>query len=408
MSSSNIIAGLDIGSQTIKLLLAAKNKKKEEPNFRVLFCDAEPAFGVRRGVVVSIDEVSQAIRSLLAKARAEIGKKIHSVFVNISGSHIFCLSSRGMVAVSRADRYISKEDVKRVLQEASQAVSLPANNDILEIATKDFIIDGVAGIKSPVNLQGSRLETEVLILSHFAPYKDNLVQAVLAADLQILDIIPSFLASATVMLSSRQKELGVALLEIGAGNSGLAVFKEGELINYAVFPIGSANITADIAVGLKVDIDTAEKIKIQWGRCFHKGKDKKEKIEIEGEGQLVFSQKMLSRIIEARLSEILAEAQKQLKQIAKNNLLPVGVVFAGGGAKLPGLVDLAKKELKLPCRLGRNLYFSELANELNYATASGLVVRGCEAEEGENWFIGKAAGTGLGNRIKKLIKFFLP
>jgi len=407
MSSANLIAGLDIGSQTIKLLLVAKKQKKEGQVFEILFCGEEPAIGIRRGVVVDVDKTAQTIQSLINKARTDTGKKIHSVFVNINGSHIFCLASRGMVAVSRADHQISQEDVKRVLQEASQAVSLPSNNEILEIVAKDFIIDGVAGIKSPVGLQGNRLETEVLVLSHFTPYKDNLVQAILDSDLQILDIIPSYLASASVALSPKQKELGVALLEIGAGTTGLAVFKEGELIHYAIIPAGSANITADLAAGLKIDIDEAERIKIQLARCCYKGKDKKEKIEIAGEGPLVFSRKTLTRIIEARLWQILAEVQKQLKMISKNQVLPIGIVLSGGGAKLPGLVEFVKKELKMPCRLARNLYFPELADELSYTTVSGLIVKGCETAETENWLSGRTK-SGLLEKIKNLFKFFLP
>lgn len=307
MAKTNILAGLDIGSSTIKILIAVK--RNGEPNFEVLFQGEEPSLGVRRGVVIDVDKVSRIIQILLNRARAETGQKINSVFVNIGGSHISCVSSQGMVAVSRADRSVSKEDIDRVLQEAARALSLPSNNEILETFPKEFIVDGVGGIKTAEGLQGGRLETEILILSSFLPYKNNLIQAVLDAGLQISDIVPSSIASSSVVLSQRQKELGVAILDIGAGTSDLAVFEEGDLVHLAVFPMGSGNITSDIAVGLKTDVDIAEAIKIKLGSCLFKGKDKKEKTEVEGEEPLIFSQKTLTGIIEARVSEIFGEVQ---------------------------------------------------------------------------------------------------
>ena len=407
MPKTKVITGLDIGSNTIKILIAAK-KRNEEPNFEVVFRGEEPSLGVRRGVVVDVDKVSRTIQILLDKARTESGQKINSVFVNIGGSHVSCASSRGMVAVSRADRSVSKEDVERVLQEAARAVSLPSNNEILETFPKEFIVDGVGGIKAAEGLQGGRLETEVLILSSFSPYKNNLIQAILDAGLQVLDIVPSPIASSFVVLSQRQKELGAAVLDIGAGISQSAVFEEGDLVLLAVFPLGSANITSDIAVGLKTDVDIAEAIKIQRGNCVFKGNDKKEKIEIEGEEPLIFSQKTLTRIIEARVSEIFEEAQKELKKIARQNLLPSGVILTGGGAKLSRIIELAKKELKLPCRLGKISYFPELEEELGYATVCGLVFRGNESESEGSGEQGSFSAGGLGNKIKKIFRNFLP
>lgn len=406
MPKTKIIAAVDIGTSMIKMLVASK--KEGEENFDILFLGEEPSLGVRRGVVTDTEKVSRIIQILAERARTETGQKIHSVFVNIGGCHLASTSSRGMVAVSRADHYISKEDVDRVLQEAARAVSLPSNNEILETYPKEFIVDGMEGIKVAEGLQGGRLETEVLILSSFLPYKNNLIEAVLEANLQIADIIPSPLASSAVTLSQRQKELGVALLEIGAGTSELAVFEEGELTHLAIFPIGSANITSDIAIGLKTDIDTAEIIKIERGCCLFKGNDKKEKIEIVGEEPLSFSQKTLAGIIEARVSEIFDQCQKELKKIGKTGLLPSGVVLTGGGASIPKIVDLAKKELKLPCRLGKISHFPKLENEPSYATVCGLILRGSESEGERSWQGGGFSGSGLADKVKKIFKIFIP
>ena len=408
MPKTNLITGLDIGTSGIKILVVGQ--KQGASDLEVLYQAKEPSFGVRKGVVVDVEKVSRIVQVILNKIKTETGFKINSVYANISGSHIFATSSRGLVSVSRADQRVSEEDVGRVLQ-AAQTFSMPSNKEILEVFPKEFIVDGEGGIKEVVGMQGVRLETEVLALGGFSPYKNNLVQAILDSNLQVLDIIPSPLASASAVLSQRQKELGVLLLDIGAGTSELAVFEEGNLIHIAIIPIGSGNITNDIAIGLKTDIDTAEAIKIERGCCIFKGNDKKEKIQTEDEELLCFSQKNLTKIIEARVSEIFDEVQKELKKISKQGMLPSGIVLTGGGAKLPKIVELAKKELKLPCRLGRPAAFSGLEDELAFSTVCGLVLRGADFGEQEAWQPGKkpfVSGKGIGEKIKKILKIFIP
>lgn len=408
---NNLIAGLDIGTASIKVLVVSKEKDKE--NLKVLLQAQEPSAGVRRGVVIEVEKVSGIIRNLFEKARAESGQRIDSVYININGSHLFSISSRGTVAVSRADGRVSEEDVERVLQ-AAQTFSLPNNKEILEAFPKEFIIDGQGGVKEVVGMQGVRLETEVLAVGEFSPYKNNLKQAVLDADLQILDVIPSALSSAEAVLLPKQKELGVALLDIGAGTSNLAVFEEGNLIYLSVLPMGSSNITNDIAIGLKTDLDTAEAIKVKLGSCVLRGGKKKghaknqERIEVEGEEPLVFSRKTLNKIIEIRVSEILGEVRKELKKIGKYRLLPAGIVLTGGGAKLPGIVELVKKELKLPCRIGKPLNFSDLEEDPSFAAVCGLVSKGAEFGGGKGRSSQGFFSSGVKDKIKNFFKIFIP
>lgn len=404
MAKDNLIAGLDIGTGYIKLLVV--KQKDDGSGFEVISQLKEPSFGVRKGVVVDPEKVSRIVQILLSKAREETGKRIGAVFTNIGGSHLFCASSKGMVAVSRADQRVTEMDISRVLDSA-KTVSLPLNNEILEVFPREYIVDNERGIKEALGMQGGRLEVETVILAAFSPYINNLTQAVLSSDLHVLDVVPSSIASAAAVLSPRQKELGAAVLDIGAGTSEIAVFEEGELIHLAVFPIGSSNITNDIAIGLKTDIDTAEAIKIDKGSCFFRGSDKKEKIELEEEEPLVFSQKMLARIIEARVSEIFGEVQKELKKIQKQGMLPAGITLTGGGSRIPRIVDLAKKELKLPCRIGKPDCFYGLDDELSFATACGLImkatnIKGRETKK-ENW-----VPKGLGEKVKKILKIFIP
>jgi len=404
MAKGHIITGLDIGTGSIKVLVV--NKELGGEKFEVVSQIKESSSGVRRGVVVNVEEVSNILQRSLFQTKEETGQKINSVYVNVDGSHLFSLPSRGTIAVSRADQKISEEDIQRVLQ-AAQTFSLPSNKEIFDAFPREFIIDGERGIKEALGLQGVRLEAEVLVLGGFSPYLKNLTQAVLDSELQVLDMVPSPIAAARAVLSSSQKELGVAVLDIGAGTSGLAVFEEGDLIHLAVLPIGSVNITNDIAIGLKVDTEVAERIKIEYGSCFFKG-DKKEKIKIGAEEPLVFSRRALTEIIEARVSEIFGEINKELKKISREKLLPAGVVLTGGGALLAQMVELAKKELKLPCKIGKPKGFLELEEDPSFSTVCGLVLGGVDLEEKKGEPAFRAFGRGIGSKIKRIFKIFIP
>src|SRR3989339_791691 len=328
MSRGNIITGLDIGTYSIKALAV----QKKGSSCDVLSFAEIPSFGLRKGAVVSIEETSKNIQMIMAGVEKDCGRKINSVFVNIGGSHLYVIPSDGIISVSRADNRISREDVERVLQ-ATKAINIPHNEEVLDAFPKEFIIDDQKGIKSPEGLTGIRLEAKVLLLCYFAPYFTNLTQAVLNSRLQINDVIPSPLAAAKAVLTPQQKELGVALVDIGAATTSLAVFEEGELMHLAIFPIGSANITNDIAIGLKTDVAIAESIKKQHGTCMF-GKigpeQSKKKIEIfDKSDSLDFTKKDLIDIIEPRVSEILDLVQKELKKI-----------------------ELTKQTLKLACEIG--------------------------------------------------------
>lgn len=405
MKKSHFVTGLDIGTDTIKIIVA--EKKGPNGDLEVIFQTKEPSFGVRKGVIIDTEKVSQIIQLVFAKIKEETGKVIDSVFINAGGSHIFSAFSQGAVAVSRADQKISEEDMERVLQTA-QSFSLSFNQEILAVFPKEFTVDQNRGLKEVIGMQGVKLGAEIVAVGGFSPYIKNLTQSVLDSDLQILDVVPCPLASALAVLTQKQKELGVALLDIGAGTSELAVFEEGNLIHLAVFPIGSANITNDIAIGLKTDVETAEFIKIQYGSCVCAGSNKREKIEA-GEEVLVFFPKMLTGIIKARVSQIFAEVAKELKKISKNGLLPAGIVLTGGGANLNKIVELAKKDLKLSCRIGKPQGFVGLENDPSYAAACGLVLKAIDTEEcdNKNSAVSKIGKT-LGSKIKRMFQIFIP
>ncbi len=408
MARNHVIAGLDIGTSSIKAIAVARDP--ETNTLEIIGQVNTPVFGVRRGVVFKIDQVSKSISEALSQLQAQTGYKIEDVYTNIGGSHIFSTPSHGTVVVSRADQKISEEDVNRVIQ-ASQAFSLPSNREILNIFPREFIVDGQGNIKEPYDMQGLRLEVDVLALCAFSPFLKNLTSAVLSAGFQIQEVIPSALASSRSILTPQQKELGVCLVDIGAGTTDMAVYEEGDLVHAAVFPVGSERITNDLAIGLKTDVELAEQIKKEFGSCIWTGGRKKEKIELpeeEGNGDaLVFSHKMLVKIIEARVCEILDQVQKELKRIPLKGPLPAGIVLTGGGSKLPKMVELAKKELKLPVRIGKVQGLGGIEDDSLWSTASGLVLSAADLEDEEGSSMPHIS-SGVAKKIKRIFQNFIP
>jgi len=411
MPKNQIVCGLDIGTSSIKALAGRENLETGE--IEVVGVSQFPSFGVRRGVVVNTEEVAKRIQNVISNLEGEIGEEINEVYVNISGSHLFSTFSQGSIVVSRADQRISEEDKTRVLQ-AAQAFSLPSNKEILKIFPQEFIVDGEGQIKDPVGMEGLKLEARILAICAFSPFLKNLTQAVLEAGLQISDIIPSGLASAQAVLDPQQKELGVCLLDIGGGTTDMVVYEENELVYAKVFPIGSNLITNDIAVGLKTDVEIAEKIKKEFGTCLFKGANKKEKITLPekfGGEVLMFQMRGLTKIIEARVSEIFGEVAKELKKLSLKTTLPGGVVLTGGGVKLPKIGEVAKKELRLPVRIGKPKKLEGVLgveNDASWSTCFGLLLKGFEEEKGETERSFSGMNKNILKKLKKILKFFIP
>ena len=402
MPREKIITSLDIGSSNVRVLAVKRNLK--ENTIEAVLKTEEKSDGIRKGTIVSKEKISKVLRNIFSKVCQDLNTQVNSAYVNLGGTHIFSTYSRGLVSVSRADKKISEEDIQRVLL-AARTISLPSNKEIFDILPKEFIIDGERGIKEPLGLEGVRLEAEVLALGGFSPYLKNTRQAILNSDLEILDLTLSHIAAARATLSEKQKELGVALVDIGAGITNLAVFEEGNLIHLAVLPMGSGNITTDIAIGLKTDIDSAERIKIEHGSCVFKGRDIKKKISVDEEEPLIFSQRFLTKIITIRVSEIFEQVNEELKKISKEKLLPAGIVLIGGGAKLSKIVGLAKDKFHLPCFLGRPKGITGIEKDPAWATACGLVLLGVDSEEKEpsSGFLKR-----LGYKIRKMFRIFIP
>lgn len=406
MARSSIITGLDIGTYSIKALVVQKKGKEWE----ILSYSEIPSFGLRKGAVVNADETLKNIQIIMSGLEKDCNRRISSAFVNIGGSHLYVIPSDGIISVSRADQRISREDIERVKQ-ATKAINIPHNEDVLDVFVREYIIDDQKGIKQPEGLNGIRLEAKVFLLCYFQPYFTNLTQAVLGSRLQINNITPSPIAAARSVLTPQQKELGVALIDIGAATTSLAVFEEGELIHMAVFPIGSANITNDIAIGLKTEVAIAESIKKQYGACMPSKTDRgnkdqsRKKIEVfDKSSSINFTKKGLTDIVGPRVSEILDLVQKELKKINKQEMLPGGVVLTGGGAKIPRIKELTKETLNLACEIGTPRGIMGLQDDPALATVVGLVLEGLEnGEDGGRVDIAQ----GL-SKLRKWFRSFIP
>jgi len=393
----DLITSLDLGSQNIKALVALN--RKEQPGFEVLTKKQRPSKGIRKGAVEEPKALSERIKAITQDLEQEIGQKMDRVLINISGSHLRCEESRGTIAVSRADQKISQKDIDRVI-DAAKTFSLPSNQEILDVFPKEYVVDGEEKVGEPLGMQGVRLEANILAACAFSPYRENLTNAVLDSGLEIQDIEPSSLASARAVLTDRQKERGSAVLDIGAWSTDLAVFEEKDLIHLAVFPIGSGHITNDLAIGLKTDIDLAEKIKREYGSC--KGsRGRGKKITMDEDESVSFRENDVVKIVKPRVKEIFEQTRNQLEAISKQDKLPGGIVLTGGGAVLPGIVDLAKDELSLPVRTAAPEH--EELEDPAWSTVWGLTLRGSEISDG-----GPKFGNKLGARLKKIFKVFVP
>ncbi|MEX1997253.1 MAG: cell division protein FtsA [Candidatus Andersenbacteria bacterium] len=383
MARENHFTGIDVGSSTVRVVVAQVDPETTSPT--ILGIGAAPMQGMQKGVITDVEEAVGAVSRALDMAERIAGVPLERAYISINGSHITSQNSRGVIAVSRADGEITSEDVARVIN-AAQAISLPSNREILHVLPQNFIVDGQEQIHDPVGMTGVRLEVETHIIEGSAPFIKNVTKVVNQAGIHVEDFVFSPLAATRAVLDKRQKELGVALVDLGAGTTSMVVYEENTLLHTAVLPLGSSHITNDIAIGLRTSIDVAEALKKDHGTAIVDGIKASETIVIEneeGQEQESVSRQEVANIISARLEEIFAFVDKELKKISRSGLLPAGVIFTGGGAQLPGVVEMAKKRLRLPARIGKPQVFrgiSEQTQTAEFAVPLGLVLWAIEQE----------------------------
>ena len=417
MSANLFIIGLDIGSTAVRLAVGQEVESGTERELQIVGVSEVAALGISKGVITSIDDATSVVSAAMEKAERILGAPLERAWVGISGSQIVTEDSRGVVAIGKPNGEITEEDVERAI-EAARTVATPLNYEILHVIPKSFTVDGQAGIKDPVGMTGIRLEVDAQIIQGLSSQIKNLTKCVYRTGLDIEDLVLSILATSEAVASPRQKELGVAVVNLGGSTTSYAVFEEGDLLTTGVIPIGSDHITSDIAIGLRTSIDVAERVKIEQGTALPKEVGKKAEIDLEelgGESETV-SRKYVAEIIQARVEEIFERLDREFKKIGRSGLLPSGVIFTGGGAKLAGLVELAKDKLRLPAALGYPSGVSstlDRVSDLSFAAAVGLTLWGAQMERSRGGG-GRKFGSGLlkvgrlSQSIKKLIKSLIP
>jgi cell division protein FtsA len=418
------LTGLDLGSSHIRIAVGQVVSMPERRiGLNVIGITEIPSQGIAKGCVSSLEDAVSSISSALEQAERLVGVPIQEAYVGIGGAHITAQEAKGVIGVSRPDGDIRTEDVARAL-ESARAVVNPANQEILHVLPRQFSVDGQAGIKDPIGMQGIRLEADVHVIQGLSSHVRNVTKAVFRTGLDITELVYAPLAAAEAVTASRQRELGVCVLVIGASTTGLAVYEEGELLHAATLPIGADHITSDVAIGLRVSLEVAENIKRNVGQAMPDAVNKREEIDVRDYGadqtEIVAIQ-YVSEIIEARVEELYEKVEIELRKIDRSGMLPAGVILTGGGSKLPGMVEVAKRVLQLPCAIGFPTVQSsmpEFAMDPSFSTAVGLVLWGFEAERKEidtphrSWGGGAGAGKGMLSKIsspfKKVMKSFMP
>jgi cell division protein FtsA len=399
--------GLDVGSSKI---CAVVGQPEEDETLKVVGVGTSHITGLRKGVVSEIEETVSGISEAIELAERTCGFPIDHANVNINGGHINSINSRGVVAVGRADQEVTKNDLVRA-EEAAQAVQIPPNKEIIHVIPRYFVIDNQEGVKDPTGMTGIRLEVEAHIISVSEQVSQNLNKCVAQAGIRMDDIIVSPLASAKSALDKRQKELGCAVIDIGAETTGLAVFEEDSLLYTNVFPIGASSVTNDIAIGLRTSVDVAEKTKIKYGQAYHKEVPEREKVDlsavdIKEEGN--FSKRHIAEIAEARMEEIFKIVRDDLRRISKDTLLPAGIILTGGGAKIIDIDLLAKDCFKLPVEVKKPHSLSGLTEKVydsSLSVATGLMLYAFE----EGYSLGGSLpAANVLSKVKKIVKTFLP
>ena len=403
MAGEKIIGGLDVGTHTTQVVVGQKGE--HDQNIEVIAVFEIPSEGIRKGVVVDVAAASETMKRAIEEAEKIAGRRIDEFFISFSGTHIVASQNVGSVVVSRADQEISENDKERVLNIA-QALNISPNREIIETIPLYYVVDQDQSVKDPMGMKGKRLELRTLIIHGSTPHIRNWEQSLTEAGVETVGRVFSNIASSRAVLSKAQKELGAAVLDIGGSISGLTVFEEGDIIHTVVLPVGSAHITNDIAIGLKINVDIAEKLKLEYGSLPGKGM-----IDLSTYGEsMKVSKKELSDIARMRLEELFGLVNKELRAIGKEKLLPGGVVLVGGGSKLPGIVDLAKAQLKLPVQIGypRGIEgITDRADDPAYATAIGLLLVGFD-ELAKKSYGTKKFNFGMNKGVMRAIKRLFP
>ena len=370
---SRYAVGIDVGTTMIRCVVGHVDTTTGTPT--IVGVGEYPNSGMRKGSVSNLNGPSEAIDKALGDAERMSGYQVNDATVSINGSHILSTRTDGMIAVGMSDHEINEEDLYRI-EDVATTGKVPANRKILKVVPFNYTLDGQGGIKDPLGMTGTRLEISANVVSAMAPYVANLEKAVEGATVRPNDVVPSVMAAATAVLDDSQMENGVAVIDLGGATTGVAVYEEGDLQYVGVVPYGGVNVTNDLAIGLKIDPEIAEKVKLQHASAVNRNKSSKVTVKHDKE-TLEFDIADIDEIVEARLEEIFEAVNKELEKAGRAGRLPSGAVLAGGASNMKSIVDFAKNQLGVAVRRGKAKGYGGVVDNVNkpeFAAAIGLML----------------------------------
>ena len=418
MSRERTVVGIDVGTTKICTLIGEVSRSG---NINIIGVGISPSRGMRKGMVVNISEAVESIGQSVDKAQRVSGFNVVSAYVGIAGSHVTSLNSRGTVAVSHADRTIDEEDVARAV-EAAQVINIPSNREIIHAIPRHFIVDGQEGIRNPVSMLGYRLDVETHIVTGATTAIQNLRKCIHQLGIDVDAVVLEPLASSEAVLTEEEKEMGVALVDIGGGTTDLVIFLDGSAWHTGVISVGGRNITYDIASRLRTPMNEAEELKIQYGRASVGGVSPDEMVEVAtfgGNRAQSVPRLQICEVIQDRLVEMFQLIDAEIKRSGYGGLLPAGLVLTGGTADTEGIVELATEVLQIPVRIGTPTRIHGLVDMVGspaYATSVGLLLWGAQSEERSvearlmraERRINRDGGLTVTGRLVNWLKTFLP
>ncbi len=409
MEREAVLVGIDVGTSKVCALIGEVGR---DGRLTIMGHGTVPASGLKKGVVVNIDQTVRSIADAVERAERLSGWKIDRAFVGVGGQHVESLNSTGQVAVTAHHREVTREDISRAI-EVARAVSIPNNRDVLHVERRGFTVDGQEGVKDPLGMSALRLEVEAHIVSASATAVQNLTKCVQLAGVKIDELVVDGLASAEAVLTETEKELGVAVADIGAGTIDLTLFAEGSPFHTSVLPVGGNNVTNDVAIGVKTTLQVAEELKVRHGTCDLRNiEDEEIGVTVLGEeaGRTV-SREELCRIIEARMRETFELLKDEMAR-SGHGMLPAGIILTGGGAQLAGTAELGRDVLQMPVRIAGPSGIGGLVDTIqdpSYSTAVGLLRWGATSiAMGEPLHYESAPGGGVLSRLRSAIRNLFP
>ena len=368
--------GLDLGTSRVAVVIS----ESDDPGtpVTILGVGVSPSDGLRKGVVVNLDKTIASIQAAAVAAERMAGQRIESVVVSLGGTHLWSQNSTGVVAVAHPDHEIGDDDVHRVV-DASRAISVASDRQVIHVIPRAYTVDGQDGVRDAVGMTGHRLEVETNIITGAQTAVQNVIKCVHGAGFDVEDVVCAGLAAGEGVLTQQEIELGVCLVEIGAGTTNVVVYNDGSARHLAVLPVGGNHVTSDIAIGLRTTLDEAEGLKLNYGHALPDVIDHGEKVEVRqvgGDRIQALPRRFLAEIIGPRMLEIFQMAREEVRKSGFDQLLPAGVVVAGGGSRLMGTMDAAQSVFNTAARLGQPIALTGLADKAHgpsFAVAAGLV-----------------------------------